>query len=309
MQIKFDPDQINEIVQLALKEDIGRGDITSRIFVPEGSQTEGTFVAGESGIVAGLPVAGHIISQIDKDVLFTANIKDGDRIEKGTKIADIKGSAISILTAERLVLNFLQRLSGVATMTRAFVERTRGYPARIMDTRKTTPGLRYLERYAVRMGGGHNHRMGLYDQILLKDNHLNIIETTQGVVQSGGAHGNGSVSHISRLVQKAREVTENKVLIEVEVEDIGSIKPVMEAGVDIIMLDNMGPSEIVKSIKMIKAYEDDNKASMTRRTLIEASGNISLDNVEAYAETGIDRISVGKITHSANALDISLDFS
>jgi nicotinate-nucleotide pyrophosphorylase (carboxylating) len=194
-------------------------------------------------------------------------------------------------------------------MTNDFVERVKGYPARIMDTRKTTPGLRYLERYAVRVGGGHNHRMGLYDQILLKDNHLKIIGTNQHKTQSRDVPKDGSMSNIYRLVQRAREVTENEVLIEVEVEDIGSIKTVLEAGVDIIMLDNMSPSEMVKAIKIIKEYEEVKKATIVTQTLIEASGNISLDNIEAYAKTGVDRISVGRITHSANALDISLDFS
>ncbi|MDR4504774.1 MAG: carboxylating nicotinate-nucleotide diphosphorylase [Candidatus Scalindua sp.] len=309
MQVKFETDQIQEIVHLALKEDIGSGDLTSRIFVPEGSVTEGTFVAKESGIVAGLPVAKYVFSQIDQDLLFTAHVDDGTRILAGTKIAEVKGSTISMLTAERVVLNFLQRLSGIATMTNRFVERVKDYPARIMDTRKTTPGLRYLERYAVRMGGGHNHRMGLYDQILLKDNHLRIIGIDRHETESTDLPRKGSVSTIYRLVQRARKVTGNKVLIEVEVEDISSIKMVLEAGVDIIMLDNMSPSEMVKATKIIEEYEEAEKRTPVKHTLIEASGNISLDNVEAYAKTGVDRISVGRITHSADALDISLDFS
>lgn len=255
MPVQFETDQIKEIVRLALNEDIGSGDITSRIFVPERSETEGTFVAKESGILAGLPVAEYVLSQIDKEVTFTPNIEDGVKIEKGTKIAKIEGSTISILTAERLVLNFLQRLSGIATMTNSFVERVKGYSTRIMDTRKTTPGLRHLERYAVQVGGGHNHRMGLYDQILVKDNHLKIIEADTLDRQNRDVPRGKSVSKIHRLVQRARELTKNEVLIEVEIEDIGIIKTVLEAGVDIVMLDNMSPSEMVKAIKIIKEHD------------------------------------------------------
>ena len=308
MQNTLDLENIKEIVLLALKEDIGRGDLTSRIFVPEGSKSEGTFLSKEKGIVAGLPVAKYVLSQIDRELQFTVHIEDGVRINRGTKIASVKGSTLAILAAERLVLNFLQRLSGIATITSKFVERVKGYHARIMDTRKTTPGLRYLERYAVRVGGGHNHRMGLYDQILVKDNHLKILETEHQEKQCRDALKEGGASDIQRLVRRARELTENKVLIEVEVEDIGFIKEVLAAGVDIIMLDNMDPSEMVKAIKMIKESDEANKTS-AKHTLTEASGNISLENVEAYAKTGVDRISVGRITHSANALDISFELS
>ncbi len=308
MQAIINTDQIKEIVRLALKEDIGSGDITSKIFIPEGSLTEGALIAKESGIVAGLPIANYVFSQVDGEVSFTAHIEDGARIEKGTILARIKGPTISILTAERLVLNFLQRLSGIATMTNRFVKRVSGYPAQIMDTRKTTPGLRYLERYAVRVGGGHNHRMGLYDQILLKDNHLKIVETKAYEKQNGNEFEEGSKLDLSRLVQIAREVTKNGVLIEIEVEDISSIKTVLEAGVDIILLDNMDPSKVVKAIRKIREFENAQETTLSKHTLVEASGNISLNNVEAYAKTGVDRISIGRITHSVNALDISLDF-
>ena len=308
MEYTLDLENIKEIVLLALKEDIGRGDLTSRLFVPEGSESEGIFLSQEKGIVAGLPVAEYVLLQIDRELQFTVHIEEGEEIDKGTKIASVKGSTLSILAAERLVLNFLQRLSGIATTTSKFVEKVKGHHARIMDTRKTTPGLRYLERYAVRVGGGHNHRMGLYDQILVKDNHLKILETDHHGAQCRDLLKEDGASPIQRLVQRARELTENKILIEVEVEDIGFIKEVLAAGVDIIMLDNMDPSEMVKAVKMVKEYDEANK-TLDKHTLTEASGGISLENVEAYAKTGVDRISVGRITHSASALDISFELS
>ncbi len=296
MQAEFDFEKIKEIVQLAIKEDIGTGDITSKIFIPEGSESEGVLIAKETGIIAGLPVAEYVLSQIDKDLLLTVNIEDGSRVEKGSVIASVKGLTLSLLSAERLVLNFLQRLSGIATATNKFAEKVRGYKTQILDTRKTTPGWRYLEKYAVKTGGGANHRMGLYDQILIKDNHLQIMEPEKE---------NGD---ISSLVKKAREQIADEVLIEVEVEDLCQIKDVMDAGVDIILFDNMVPSKVNEAVEMVKEFENSQGGS-GRATLTEASGNITIENVEEYAKAGVDRISVGMITHSARALDISFDIS
>lgn len=298
MQAEFDFEEIKEIVHLAIKEDIGDGDITSKIFIPEGSESEGTIIAKEDGIVAGLPVAGYVLSQIDKDLIFTSNIEDGSRVERGTEIARVKGLTISLLSAERLVLNFLQRLSGIATATNRLTEKIKGYKTQIMDTRKTTPGWRYLEKYAVRVGGGANHRMGLYDQILIKDNHLKAM----GLEKE-------NVAAIGRLVKKAREQIEDGALIEVEVEDFSQIKGMLDAGVDIILFDNMEPSKIRKAVDMMKKYEKNQGLSTDKVILTEASGNITLQNVEEYAKAGVDRISVGAITHSARALDISFDIS
>jgi nicotinate-nucleotide pyrophosphorylase (carboxylating) len=297
MQTEFDLKKIKEIVQLAIKEDIGTGDITSRIFIPEGSESEGVLIAKETGIVAGLPVAGYVLSQIDKDLLLTVNIEDGSRVEKGSVIASVKGLTLSLLSAERLVLNFLQRLSGIATVTNNFAERVKGYESQILDTRKTTPGWRYLEKYAVRIGGGANHRMGLYDQILIKDNHIKIMESKKE---------NGD---ISSLVKKAREQVANEVLIEVEVEELCQINDMVDAGVDIILFDNMAPSKINEAVEMVKEFENRRAAGTSRPILTEASGNITIENVEEYAKAGVDRISVGMITHSARALDISFDIS
>jgi len=297
MQTEFDLKKIKEIVQLAIKEDIGTGDITSRIFIHEGSESEGVLIAKETGIVAGLPVAGYVLSQIDKDLLLTVNIEDGSRVEKGSVIASVKGLTLSLLSAERLVLNFLQRLSGIATVTNNFAERVKGYESQILDTRKTTPGWRYLEKYAVGIGGGANHRMGLYDQILIKDNHIKIMESKKE---------NGD---ISSLVKKAREQVANEVLIEVEVEELCQINDMVDAGVDIILFDNMAPSKISEAVEMVKEFENRRAAGTGRPILTEASGNITIENVEEYAKAGVDRISVGMITHSARALDISFDIS
>ena len=295
MQAMLDIDKIKDIVKLAIEEDVGKGDITSELFVPEGSISEGAFIAKEEGVIAGFPVAEYVFSQIDGNLAFTSYVKEGTSVNKGTVIADIKGFTMSILSAERLVLNFMQRLSGIATITNRFVERVKGCEARIMDTRKTTPGWRYLEKYAVKVGGGHNHRIGLYDQILVKDNHLKIM---------GIDKGNKGV--FNELVKKAKKQTGN-MLVEVEIEDIYFVKDMLDAGVDIILFDNMEPSKISEAVGMIREYKKAGKTEMGKQTLTEVSGNITLENVEAYAKTGVDRISIGAITHSAMALDISLE--
>ena len=297
MQVELDLEKIRDIVQLAIKEDIGDGDITSKIFIPDGSESEGMLVAKEAGIVAGLPVAGYVLSQIDENLIFTSNIEDGSMARKGTILGSVKGLTLSLLSAERMVLNFLQRLSGIATSTNMFAERIKGYRTQIMDTRKTAPGWRYLEKYAVRAGGGINHRMGLYDQILIKDNHLKAMGTEK------------ENDTISRLVKKAREQIKNGTLIEVEVEDLCQIREVMDAGVDIILFDNMEPSKIREAVEMVKEFENSRDAGNGRAILTEASGNITIENVEEYADAGVDRISVGAITHSARVLDISFDIS
>jgi nicotinate-nucleotide pyrophosphorylase (carboxylating) len=297
MQVELDLEKIRDIVQLAIKEDIGDGDITSKIFIPDGSESEGMLVAKEAGIVAGLPVAGYVLSQIDENLIFTSNIEDGSMARKGTILGSVKGLTLSLLSAERIVLNFLQRLSGIATSTNMFAERIKGYRTQIMDTRKTAPGWRYLEKYAVRAGGGINHRMGLYDQILIKDNHLKAMGTEK------------ENDTISRLVKKAREQIKNGTLIEVEVEDLCQIREVMDAGVDIILFDNMEPSKIREAVETAKEFENSRDAGNGRAILTEASGNITIENVEEYADAGVDRISVGAITHSVRVLDISFDIS
>ncbi len=196
-----------------------------------------------------------------------------------------------------MVLNFLQRLSGIATATNRFVEKVKGYKIQILDTRKTAPGWRYLEKYAVKIGGGENHRVGLYDQILIKDNHLKIMASEKQ---------NGSISN---LVNKAREQIESKMLIEVEVEDLCQIKEMVDSGVDIILFDNMVPSKIREAVDLVEELKNACEFEPGRAILTEASGNINIENVEEYAKAGVDRISIGTITHSARALDLSLDIN
>ncbi len=297
MHTEFESEKIKDIVRLSINEDIGTGDITSKLFVPEDSVSKGVIIAKENGILAGLPVADYVISQIDSDLLFAPNINDGSMVEKGTEIACVKGPTISLLSAERLVLNFLQRLSGIATATNRFVEKVNGYKAHILDTRKTTPGWRYLEKYAVEIGGGENHRVGLYDQILIKDNHLKIMASEKQ---------NGSIGN---LVNKAREQIESKMLIEVEVENLCQIKEMVDSGVDIILFDNMVPSKIREAVDLVKELKNACEFEPGRVILTEASGNINIENVEEYAKAGVDRISIGTITHSVRALDLSFDIN
>lgn len=262
----------------ALEEDIGPLDITTSTLVSEKIEAKGLIIAKEDLVLAGLKVASECFRILDPDIKFRERFKDGESVEKGKIIAEIAGKAQAILMAERVALNFLQRLSGVATLTSKYIERVRGLKVKIVDTRKTTPGLRALEKYAVRMGGGFNHRFGLYDAVLIKDNHIAL---------SGG---------IKRAVEKVRKSMPHTAKIEVETKSLEEVKEALQTKIDIIMLDNMDLEMMRKAVKLING-----------RTLIEASGNINLDNVRDIAETGVDLISVGTLTHSAPAVDISLE--
>ncbi|MEW5953912.1 MAG: carboxylating nicotinate-nucleotide diphosphorylase [Bacillota bacterium] len=274
----LDTTRLDEIIKRCLTEDIGTGDITTLSVVPSGHRSTGHIWAKEAGIVAGLPVAEAVYRHLDPAVDFQPQAADGDVIVLGTPLAMVEGPARSILTGERLALNFLQRLSGIATLASRLVEAVKPYRVRVVDTRKTTPGLRLLEKYAVRMGGGHNHRFGLYDAVLLKDNHVQV---------AGG---------VARAVTWARQLAPHTMKVEVEVEDLAGVKEALAAGADIIMLDNMDLDTMRQAVALIG-----NKA------VIEASGSISLDRIQAVAATGVHVISVGALTHSAPALDISLD--
>lgn len=280
--------KIRPVVRRALEEDVGKGDITTRLTVPEGRKAKGVIRAKEKGIVAGLPVAELVLKTVNKKVKFKAKVKEGERVKKGQVIAEVSGDARNILTAERIALNFLQRLSGIATLTNQFVEKVRSYKVKIFDTRKTTPGLRYLEKYAVRCGGGYNHRMGLWEMVLIKDNHFRL--------QASGFR-------LQDLVKKTRKRIPRGMEVEVETKNLREVREALKARVDIIMLDNMS----LKSIR--KAIELCHRSPVTghRSPILEASGGITLENVRKIAETGVDRISIGALTHSAKALDISLD--
>ncbi|TRY24692.1 carboxylating nicotinate-nucleotide diphosphorylase [Brevibacillus sp. LEMMJ03] len=263
-----------------LQEDIGFGDVTTMSTIPEEAQGVGILYAKEAGVIAGLPVAQLVFKTVDPALSFTALVKEGARVEKGEQIAEVSGSVRSILSGERLALNLLQRLSGIATRTSQYAQAVAGTKARVVDTRKTTPGLRMLEKYAVRVGGGHNHRYALYDAVMIKDNHIK------------GAGG------IAQAVAAARAAVPHTMTIEVETETLDQVQEALDAGADIIMLDNM-PLDVMKQAV----------ALIGGRAVVEASGGVTLETIRAIAETGVDVISVGALTHSVKALDISLDLN
>jgi len=270
-----------EVVGRALSEDLGSlGDITSDACVPATAESKGRFVARAAGVVAGLEVVAYVFEALDPSVTFEPLVTDGGRVGVGDPIAGVSGHARSILSGERTALNLLGRMSGVATATAALVEAVSGTGARISDTRKTMPGLRALDKYAVRTGGGMNHRFGLYDAVLIKDNHL---------VATGD---------IAAAVAAARAAVEPGVMIEVEVENLDQLAQVLAAGADRVLLDNMGPDLLREAVALAGG-----------RITTEASGGITPENVRLVAETGVDIISVGWITHSAEQLDIALDFT
>lgn len=270
-----------EVVGRALSEDLGsEGDITSDSCVPQAAESKGVFVARGTGVIAGLEVAAYVFEGLDPSVSFEPQVEEGERVEPGEHVAGISGHSRSILSGERTALNLLGRMSGVATATAGLVDAVAGTGARISDTRKTMPGLRALDKYAVRVGGGMNHRFGLYDAVLIKDNHL---------VASGDIAG---------AVTAARAAVSPGVMIEVEVESLEQLAQVLQTDADRVLLDNMGPEMLRQAVEMASG-----------RITLEASGGVTLDNVRLLAETGVDIISVGWITHSAPQLDIALDFT
>jgi len=269
---------LTKIVDRALNEDIGSGDITTLSVIGSDLTGWGYIRAKEKGIIAGLPVAAAVFRRLDQEILFTPQAAEGSWAIEAQILAVVEGRLQSILTGERLALNFLQRLSGIATYTATLKEIIKDFPVNIIDTRKTTPGLRVLEKYAVRVGGGYNHRFGLFDGILIKNNHLKI---------AGG---------IRQAVQKARKNVSPMIKIEVEVEDLAGVEEALAAGVDIIMLDNMAPDVMRQAVKIING-----------RARTEASGRVSEVNILEVAKSGVDFISIGAITHSARALDMALN--
>lgn len=267
-----------ETLEKLLAEDVGPCDITTSILIPESHKSRALIKAKENFVLAGLPFAEEIFRIKDPDVEFKERRKDGEVVRAGDIIIGIKGMTASLLTAERVALNMLQRLSGIATLTRAFVEEVKGLPVKIVDTRKTTPGLRFFEKYAVRVGGGFNHRFGLFDGILIKDNH---IQAARG---------------IKNAIKKAKEGSTHLLKIEVEVKNLKELQEALKSGADAIMLDNMSVKDMASAVKLTKG-----------RAILEASGNINSKNVRRVAETGVDIISIGALTHSAVAVDISME--
>ena len=280
--VQLSDKQINTAIDLALEEDIGHGDITSEALIPPDLTGKAELLVKEEGILAGIDMAERVFHRIDPTVVTEVFIQDGTTIQPGDIAASITGSVISILKAERVVLNFIQRLSGIASLTARYVAETAGLHARITDTRKTTPGLRVLEKYAVCMGGGHNHRFHLGDAVLIKDNHI-------AALRAMGMN-------LKDIVEKARQNVPRGITIEVEVTNTKEALEALKAGADIIMLDNMTPNEMRQAVNMVSG-----------QAKLEASGGITLDNVHQVAMTGVDIISVGALTHSFKALDISLE--
>ena len=266
-----------------LAEDIGGGDVTTMATVPAGQRSKAIIHAKAAGVIAGIPLARLVFEVVDSSLAFDAKVSDGTVVEKGTVLAVVEGSSHSILTGERLALNLLQRLSGIATVTREYADAAEGYPARIVDTRKTTPGHRTLEKYAVRIGGGYNHRFGLYDAVMIKDNHIKA---------AGG---------IPQAVAAAKSRVPHTMKIEVEAESLEQALEAARAGADIVMFDNMSPAAMKEAAVQVRG--------VSSHIILEASGGIRAERVREVAASGVDVISVGGLTHSFQALDISLDLN
>jgi len=279
----LDPAFLRSEVRRFLAEDVGAGDVTTNSVVPPEARAAGWIVAREPCVVAGLDAAEAVYAELDRTVSFERLVNGGDPVRAGSRIARLEGPARPILTGERLALNLLQRLSGVATVTRRYVDAIAGTGASVSDTRKTTPGLRLLEKEAVRLGGGRNHRLGLYDGVLVKDNHL---------VAAGG---------IRAAVAAARAASPSLPL-QVEVDSLGQLDEALDAGVDAVLLDNMPPARVAEAVARIRAHP------RGADCWIEASGGIAFDTLRGYAAAGVDTVSVGALTHSAPSVDIGLDF-
>ncbi len=276
-------DVVDLIVKLALREDVGRKDITSSSILPESLHIRAEIQAKQAGVLCGIETAERVFRHVDDDLRFLPAAKDGESLEPAREIAYIEGSAQSILVAERTALNFLGHLSGIATLTRQFVEKVKGTQAAILDTRKTMPNLRLLEREAVVAGGGVNHRFGLYDQVLIKDNHLRVLRDRS----------------IPSIVEMVRETVLKKTIVGIEVKNLKELAEALKTNVNYVLLDNMSVETIREAVNM--------RSKLKSATAFEVSGGIRLDNVRQYAETGVERISIGALTHSAPCLDISLD--
>jgi len=269
--------QIESFIQTALTEDIGDGDVTTNCIIPPDTALTGQFIAKADGVVAGLAVAQLTFSLLDKGSNFTSYCSDGDYTKNKSVIATVTGPGRALLSGERVALNLLQRMSGIATMTRQFVDAVDGTAAVILDTRKTAPGLRLLDKWAVELGGGQNHRFGLYDMVMIKDNHI------------------AAAGSITEAISRVRACDERHRPIEVEVKNLDELRETLKLAVDRILLDNMSPAQMREAVQITQG-----------RTPLEASGNVNLDTVAGIAATGVDFISVGALTHSVKAMDISL---
>jgi len=268
--------EIDPVIEYALREDIGESDITTDSLIPKESCSRATMTAKADGVVAGLPVAERVFRKLDPNIIWDEKVKDGDTVKKGDILVAIEGSFRALLTGERLALNFLQRMSGIATATSKFVEAIVNYNTEILDTRKTVPGLRLLDKYSVKMGGGTNHRIGLYDMVMIKDNHIKV------------------AGNITNAVNEIRPKIKEEIKIEVETTNLDEVQEALDAGADIIMLDNMDNATMTEAVKFING-----------KAKVEASGNMTIERVKEVAATGVDYISIGALTHSVSAMDIS----
>jgi nicotinate-nucleotide pyrophosphorylase (carboxylating) len=276
----LDMEDARRVIEAALAEDVGSGDITSCAVIPEDVRFHGAMRARLATVIAGLPVAREVFRMVVPDARFRAVVTDGDAVTAGAILAEIEGPARGLLTAERTALNLLQMLSGIATATRQYVERIRGTGCTLLDTRKTIPGMRKLSKYATRCGGAQNHRMGLFDAVLIKDNHIAV------------------VGSISEAVRTAKLAAHGKVTVEVECDTLAQVSEAVEAGVDMVLLDNMSVDELRQAVALVGG-----------RSKTEASGGVTLETIRAIAESGVDFVSVGRITQSAPAVDIGLDWN
>lgn len=274
----MDLKQLKPFIKLALKEDIGKGDITSDNIIPKKQQATAAIISKDEGIICGLDIAEYIFKLADKKIKVTKHFKDGDRVKKKDILLEAEGSARALLHTERTILNMIHHLAGIATFTRQFVDAVQGYNIKILDTRKTLPGMRIMAKYAVTCGGGTNHRIGLYDMVLIKDNHIAVA---------------GSVDE---AVRRVRKKIRPGIKIEVECETLAQVKESVEAGVDWIMLDNMSFDEMEEGVKMVD-----------KKAVAEASGNVNMQTIVEIAKTGVDCVSIGALTHSVKAFDISMD--
>lgn len=279
------------IIKAALKEDIGSGDVTTAVLFGKTESSRACIAAKEACVVCGLEIAEWAMAQVDYSVRFKPNCKDGVFVGAGKELIFLEGHTASILRAERTMLNFISFLSGIATKTRRYVDKAKPYGVKVMDTRKTLPLLRYLEKYAVFTGGGTNHRMGLYDQVLIKDNHIK-----SSIVHSPSSIGKGA---LKSLVEMARKKNPKSMIIEIEVTDLEEFSDALEGRPDIIMLDNMNVDDVKACVEIRKLARS--------KPLLEVSGGITLDNIEAYAKTKVDMISVGALTGSIESIDVSLE--
>jgi nicotinate-nucleotide pyrophosphorylase (carboxylating) len=272
------PAQISRYITSALEEDIGPGDVTTNTIVPVGASLRGRIIARQNGVVAGLEIAKQVLLTLSREITFVAEVEDGEKVVRGTVLANVEGSARALLTGERTALNFLGRMSGIATLTRKFVDAVAGTNSIILDTRKTAPGLRFADKLAVRLGGGQNHRTGLFDMVLIKDNHIDFAGSITAAVERVRASG-------------------TTLEIEVETRSLDNVREALALGVERILLDNMSAATMRDAVEICH-----------RRAKLEASGNVTLDTVLEVAGTGVDYISVGALTHSPQVFDVSLEF-